>query len=75
MIGGISMLEKKVKKQFGSAIINEVKEMVANGKTQKEIAEHFGLKDKVVIKNLLNRERRKYKKLEWSFFQYNTLLC
>ena len=63
MIGGISMLSKKVKKQFGSAIINEVKEMVSNGKTQREIAEHFGLKDKFVIKNLLNRERTKYKKL------------
>ncbi|MCB2296128.1 imidazolonepropionase [Clostridium algoriphilum] len=49
----------KGKKQFGSAIINEVKEMVSQGKTQKEIAEFFGLKNKFVIKQLLKRERRK----------------
>ena len=54
---------KKGQKEFGSAIINEVKEMVSNRKTQKEIAEHFGLKDKVVIKNLLNREQARYNKL------------
>jgi hypothetical protein len=60
MIGGIVMSIKKSKKQFGSAIINEVKEMVSQGKTQKKIAEFFGLKDKLVIKQLLIRERRKY---------------
>lgn len=52
MIGGIFMLGKKVKKQFGSVIINEIKQMVSNGKTHKEIAEHFGLKDKIVIKSI-----------------------
>jgi len=49
----------KHKKQFGFGIINEVKAMVLLGKTQKEIAEFFGLKDKFVIKELLKRERRK----------------
>lgn len=63
MIGGIFMSSKKSKKQFGSFIINEVKEMVLNGKTQREIAEYFGLKDKIVVKSLLSRERTKYKKL------------
>jgi len=59
MIGGIVMSVIKGKKQFGSTIINEVKEMVSQGKTQREIAEFFGLKDKFVIKELLKRERRK----------------
>ena len=33
--------------------------MVEQGKTQREIAEHYGLKDKMVVKRLLERERRK----------------
>lgn len=53
------MSGKKGQKHFGSRIINEVKEMVSQGKTQKEIAVFFGLKDKFVIKQLLIRERRK----------------
>ena len=32
--------------------------MVEQGKTQREIAEHYGLKDKMVVKRLLERERR-----------------
>jgi len=55
------MSEEKHKKQFGYAIIDEVKEMVSKGKTQKEIAEYFGLKDKFVIKWLLYRDRKKDK--------------
>lgn len=63
MIGGIFMSTVKSKKRFGSAILNEVKEMVSQGKTQKEIAEFFGLKNKLVIKQLLIRERRKNKRI------------
>ena len=63
MIGGIFMSIVKGKKRFGSAILNEVKEMVSQGKTQKEIAEFFGLKDKFVIKQLLIRECRKNKRI------------
>lgn len=40
-----------------------IKERLADGKTQREIAEEFGLKDKRVVKGLLKRERRKEKKL------------
>ena len=40
----------------------EIKEMIAGGKSQREIAEHFGFKDKYVVKELLKRERRKQKK-------------
>ena len=32
--------------------------------TQREIAEHFGLRDKYVVKQLLMRERRKEKKIK-----------
>ena len=37
--------------------------MAAEGKTQREIAEHFGLSDKFVEKKLLKRERDKEAKL------------
>lgn len=37
--------------------------MVAAGKTQREIAEQFGLRDKYVVKQLLTRERRKEEKI------------
>ena len=44
-------------------MIGGVKEMVLMGKTQKEIAEHFNLKDKFVIKQLLKRERAKERRI------------
>ena len=37
--------------------------MEAAGKTKREIAEHFGLRDKYVVKQLLTRERRKEKRI------------
>jgi hypothetical protein len=36
-----------------------IKEMVEAGKTQREVAEHFGFQDKYVVKGLLKRQRRK----------------
>lgn len=39
-------------------LLPEITHMVSEGKTQREIAEHFGIKDKYVIKRLLHRERR-----------------
>ncbi len=45
------------------ALLPIIKEQLASGKTQREIAEEFGLKDKYVVKGLLMRERRKEKKL------------
>lgn len=45
-------------------LLPEILEMVQVGKTQREIAEHFGLKDKYVVKQLLMRERRKEKKIK-----------
>ena len=43
-------------------LLPEILEMVNAGKTQREVAEHFGLKDKYVVKQLLMRERRKEEK-------------
>ena len=36
----------------------EILAMVAAGKTQREIAEHYGFKGKRVVKRLLERERK-----------------
>ena len=43
------------------ALLPEISRMLESGKSQRELAEHFGLKDKYVIKELLKRERRKEK--------------
>ena len=43
-------------------LLPEIRAMDASGKTKREIAEHFGLRDKYVVKQLLTRERRKEKK-------------
>ena len=45
-------------------LLPEIKAMQAEGKTQREIAEYYGFKDKQVVKELLKRERRKERKLE-----------
>ena len=41
------------------ALLPEIKAMLAEGKTQREVAEHYGFRDKQVVKRLLERERRK----------------
>ena len=46
------------------ALLPEIKAMLAEGKTQREVAEHYEFKDKYVVKRLLTRERRKERKLE-----------
>ena len=45
-------------------LLPEIEEMIASGKTQREVAEQFGLKDKYVVKRLLKRQREKQRKLE-----------
>ena len=45
------------------ALLPEIRAMEAAGKTKREIAEHFGLRDKYVVKQLLTRERRKEAKI------------
>lgn len=46
------------------ALLPEIKAMVAEGKTQREVAEHYGFQDKQVVKRRLERERRNARKLE-----------
>jgi hypothetical protein len=53
------MSGKKGMKRFGESIINEVKQMIIEGKTYREIAEFFGWKDKLVVHDLMKRERKK----------------
>ena len=42
----------------------EIEAMIASGKTQREVAEHFGFRDKYVVKSLVKRERAKQRKRE-----------
>ena len=42
----------------------EIAAMLTAGKTQREVAEYFGLRDKYVVKRLVKRERAKQRKLE-----------
>lgn len=54
----------KGQKHFGDVILNEVLVMKEQGKTNREISEYFGFKDKFVIKQLIARYHRKQKKLQ-----------
>ena len=44
-------------------LLPEIEAMIRAGKTQREVAEHFGFKDKYVVKRLLKRQREKQRKL------------
>lgn len=44
-------------------LLPEIDAMLSAGKTQREVAEHFGFKDKYVVKRLLKRQREKQRKL------------
>ena len=46
------------------ALLPEIKAMLAEGKTQREVAQYYGFRDKQVVKKLLERERAKQRKLE-----------
>lgn len=41
------------------AYLPQIQAMIEAGKSQREIAEHFGFRDKTVVKYLLMRERKK----------------
>lgn len=45
--------------RYSEEMKQELKQMVADGKTQREIAEYFGLKDRMVVHQILKRERKK----------------
>lgn len=40
-------------------LLPAIQKMVEQGMTQREIAEHYGFKDKFVVKKLLERSRKK----------------
>ena len=42
-------------------LLPAIQQMVAEGKTQREIAEYYGFRDKEVVREALKRERRKEK--------------
>ena len=48
-------------------LLPEIRAMEAVGKTKREIAEHFGLRDKYVVKQLLSRENRKERRIKEGF--------
>ena len=41
------------------ALLPAIQEMVESGMTQREIAAHYGFKDKEIVRELLKRARRK----------------
>lgn len=58
------MAGKKGMRQYGKVIIAEVLAMKEQGRTNREIAEHFGFEKVKTIKNLLERHQRKQRRLE-----------
>lgn len=54
---------KKGRTHFGKEIINDVLEMKSNGKTNNEIAKHYGMENKKVITNLITRYNRNKDKM------------
>ena len=42
------------------ALLPEIRAMLAEGKTQREVAEYYGLKDKYVVQQLLIRDYPKF---------------
>ncbi|HEX3015373.1 MAG TPA: transposase [Desulfobacteria bacterium] len=58
------MSGKRGMKHFGEAIIEEVLKMKENGMTNRQIAEHFNLRNVRAVKSLVNRHNRKQNSLE-----------
>lgn len=57
-------MANKGQKHFGAAIIDQVLEMKHQGKTHREISEHFGFEDKGVIDRLITRYNSKQRQFE-----------
>ena len=58
------MSGQKGMKQFGKQILEEVKKQRESGRTYKEIAECFNLRNSESVRELLKRERRNQKKVD-----------
>jgi transposase len=57
------MIEKRDYTQI-QKLEKEVLELLSNGKTQREVAEHFGFKDKYVVKTFVRRHNKQQKELQ-----------
>jgi len=60
-MGGFCMARKYT---HIKAMEPEIRQMKEEGKTSREIAEHFGFKDKYVVKQLISRENRNKRKAQ-----------
>ena len=60
--GGLTMSKRNY--THVQELFPEIAAMLTAGKTQREVAEYFGLRDKYVVKRLVKRERAKQRKLE-----------
>ncbi|MGC7873868.1 hypothetical protein ACPUYX_20490 [Desulfosporosinus sp. SYSU MS00001] len=58
------MSGKRGIKHFGESIIKEVLQMKESGMTNREIAEHFNLRNTKAVKNLVSSHNRKQRSLE-----------
>ena len=64
MMGGLFMSKEIRRKHFGEKIINQVLKLKLEGKTNRQIATLFHLKNAKSVKNLLERHREKEKKIK-----------
>lgn len=53
----------KGRKHFGEAIIEEVLKQKSEGKTNREISEHFGFPSKHIIKSLIKRFNKRQRQI------------
>ena len=56
-------MSKRKYTQIGE-VGKEVLELLEQGKTHREVAEHFGFTDKYVVKEFVKRHRRKVERME-----------
>ena len=57
------MGRKKGTKDFGEAIIEEVLKLKSEGKSNRQISEHYGFSGPEIIKQLVKRYNRKQRKI------------
>ena len=51
-------------KHYGDAIIGEVLRMVSEGMTQREIGDHYGFKDKTIVRGIIKRHNKGVRRIE-----------
>ena len=63
---GVFVLSEKQKRGYThiQTVAKEVLKMLASGKTQREVSEHYGFKDRYVVKDFVKRHNRKQRRME-----------